>query len=204
MFFEKLRNGTKKSAIKLSHDAFSDSQLASKLWLCREIEKIFHNQKALNIWILGGWFGGLAFLLFCRERLDIKSICSFDLNPIHTKQAKIVNENWLKENKFKAETMDCNKLNYTPFSFNDWAEPDLIINTSVEHFYSKKWFFNIPEGKKVVLQSNDLKIKEHVSCTYSEDEFKKSFPLQKIDYSGSLKFDYIAHSFSRFMLIGKK
>ena len=191
--------------IKLHKDVYSSGQIESKLWLCRTIEQLLHDKETQTVWILGGWVGMLSFLLLSRERLSIKSICSFDLDSTVEKKAYLINENWVwKGKKFKAKTIDCNNLSYTDFYFSDSYEPSLIINTSVEHFNSKKWYSNIPFGKTIVLQSCNLKHKEHISCVHSEEELKAQFDYTKLYYSGTLNFDYETHSFSRYMLIFKK
>ena len=215
------------NTITISKDAYSSGQVESKLWLCRQIEKLICDQEAQTIWILGGWVGLLSFLLLSRERLKIKSIRSFDSNPICKKQAYIINNNWSwKDWKFKAKTIDCNELNYAnkPLtdqsgdkakktdsedidsyrSFYDSDKPSLIINTSIEHFKSNKWYLNIPNGTILALQSCDMKHEDHISLVYSEDEFKDQFQFTKLHYSGTLTFDYKTHSFSRYMLIFEK
>lgn len=155
--------------------------------------------------MLGGWIGLLSFLLLSRERLCIKNIYSFDLDSKCAKQADLVNENWHWMNqKFKAKTKDCNSLDYNNPSSVGSEEPDLIINTSVEHFSSKKWFSNIPLGKTLALQSCNMEHEEHISCVHSETEFKEKFPLTEIYYSGTLDFNYPTNSFTRYMLIGVK
>ena len=199
----------KNQSLRLNRDMYSNGQVESKLWLCREVENLFNNQP-ITVWTLGGWNGLLPFLLLSREKLNIKEICSFDRDPACKKTADIINENWIyKRSVFKAETIDCNRLKYTsPFSNSRGArprrEPDLIINTSVEHFQSDKWWSNIPPGKTVALQSCDMKHKEHTNCIYSEKEFKERFPSTEIYYSGALKFDYQTWAFTRFMLIVRK
>ena len=196
---------TNQSMIKIKRDAYSSGQIESKLWLCRQIEIQLQKKEPQTIWVLGGWVGLLSFLLFSRERLNIKAIRSFDIDPECEKQADFINENWHWRNqKFKAKTKDCNDIDYTDISFAGSEEPDLIINTAVEHFHDKKWYSSIPSGKMLALQSCNLKHKEHVCLAHSEEEFKKQFPLTELYYSGTLNFKYPENSFSRYMLIGKK
>lgn len=191
--------------IQLHKDIYSSGQIESKLWLCRTIEQLLYDKGAQTVWILGGWVGILSFLLLSRERLNVKSICSFDLDPTVEKKACLINENWVwKEKKFKAKTIDCNNLSYTDLHFPESDKPSLIINTSVEHFNSKKWYLNIPSGKIIALQSCNLQHKEHIFCVHSEEEFKTQFNYTKLHYSGTLNFDYKTHSFSRYMLIVEK
>ena len=194
-----------RKSICLNRDIYSNGQIESKLWLCQQVEKLLHNQGPQTIWILGGWLGMLSFLLLSREGLNIKKICSFDQDPDCEKLAPIINNNWSWKNPiFKAKTLDCNKLRYTDLDFSEMGEPSLIINTSVEHFDTDQWYSNIPKGKKIVLQSCDMKHKEHVRLIYSEKEFQKKFPGTKLYYSGSLKFNYPSNPFTRFMLIFEK
>ena len=193
------------SIIRISKDPFSSGQIESKLWLCRELEKRLNQKEEQTIWILGGWVGLLSFLLFSRENLNIKNIRSFDLDPSCEQTANLINENWHWRNQqFKAKTMDCNNLDYENSSSADSDEPSVIINTAVEHFYSKKWFFNIPSGKMVAIQSCNLKHPDHVFCAQSEDDLKKQFPFTELLYSSTIDFNYPTSSFSRYMLIGKK
>ena len=192
-------------SLSFSRDVFSDGQIASKLWLCREVEKLLHKQGPQTVWILGGWLGMLSFLLLSREKLEIQKICSLDRDAECEKLAPIINNNWSWKNPvFTAKTLDCNQLNYTQSEFAEMGEPSLIINTSVEHFDSKQWYDKIPKGKKVVLQSCDMKHKEHISLTHSEEEFQKKFPASQLYYSGALKFNYPSNPFTRFMLIMEK
>ncbi|MDE0091824.1 MAG: hypothetical protein OXN83_00895 [Oligoflexia bacterium] len=191
--------------IQLNKDVYSSGQIESKLWLCREIEKLFQNHKAQKIWILGGWVGLMSFLLLSRERLNIKLICSFDKDPLCKRPAELINENWVwKNRKFKAETRDCHSLDYQNPSAMGLEAPDLVINTSSEHFESAKWYDNIPKGSVVAIQSCNLQHKDHISCVHSKEELIEQLSFTKKLYSGELKFDYGEHSFSRYMLIAQK
>ncbi len=175
--------------------------MESKLWLCRELEKLFISKKeSQTIWILGGWVGLLPFLLLSRENLKIKTIRLFDKDPLSEKIADSLNENWLcRAWKFKAKTIDCNQLDYKDLAFADSEKPDIIINTSVEHFSSRLWYDNIPTGKTIALQACDLLHKEHIAPVHSKEELKDKFPHSQLLFSGELNFDYKTHSFSRYM-----
>jgi hypothetical protein len=181
--------------LNVNRDAFSSGQVGSKLWLCQELENLF--ESADNIWIYGGWYGVTAFLLNSRSNMRIKQIRSYDVDPQCQPVADIINENWVsKEWKFKAFTEDCNTL--TPKLGN----PDLIINTSTEHFESMDWWHNIPKGMIVALQGNNMPHDDHHIHTKNLKQFKKAFPLSKTLYEGQLDFNYPDWSFTRFMLIG--
>lgn len=178
-------------------DAFSNGQIDSKLWLCTELEQLFESID--TIWIYGGWYGITALLLRSRDRIKIKKICSFDIDPAVEKIADTINENWVfKDWQFKAFTDDCNSLKPTE------QTPDLIINTSTEHFESMEWWDNIPKGKIVALQGNNMKHDDHVIHFSNLTSFVNRFPVTSILYQGQLDFAYPTWKFTRFMLIAVK
>ena len=48
--------------IYINSEAFSSGQISSKLWLCEQLENIPFDKPQI-IWIYGGWYGILSFLL---------------------------------------------------------------------------------------------------------------------------------------------
>lgn len=183
--------------LEVNQDAFSSGQIGSKLWLCQELEKLFDSID--TIWIYGGWYGITAFLLKTRAMVKINKIKSFDLDPACQMVADMLNENWVWQNwQFKAETQDCNLLE------PKLGDPDLIINTSTEHFKSKDWWEKIPKGTCVVLQGNNMNHEDHFINSNNIDEFINHYPLQTILFSGQKEFAYPDWSFTRFMTIGIK
>lgn len=187
----------------INKDIFSNGQMDSKIWLCRELESLGLTTKQ-KIWILGGWCGIAAFLLLSRERLPIDHIRSFDLDPGCEPIADMINANWVVKNwMFKAFTADANLLEYLYRA--DYDKPSLVINTSCEHFDSMDWFNKIPQGTIVALQSNNLKHDdEDTNIINSIDEMVSKYQLVELLYQGQLKFDYIDKTFTRFMVIGIK
>ena len=182
-------------------DAFSSGQIGSKLWLCHELEKIPLG-KPQTIWILGGWYGVLAFLLLTRERMPITRIRSFDLDELANRMADKFNENWVWSDwKFKAVTKDAGSLDYEGES---GPPPDIVLNTSTEHFESREWFERIPKGTLIALQSNNMRHEDHIVNVHSAAELEALFPLTELLYSGELPFFYPSWSFRRFMTIGRK
>lgn len=175
-------------------DAFSNGQIDSKLWLCEELENLF--DRIDGIYIYGGWYGVLAFLLRTRNNIKIKTIRSFDIDPECEPIADAINENWvIKSWQFKALTKDCNKI--LPYA-------DLIINTSTEHFESDEWFHRIPEGVTVAFQGNNMPHDDHHNTSASLEDFCNQFPLSKEFYRGQKDFVYPDWKFSRYMIIGQK
>jgi hypothetical protein len=182
---------------QVESDAFSSGQFSCKLWLCEELERLY--DRIDQVWIYGGWYGTTAFLLKARNNIKIDKIRSWDIDPKCERMADTINENWVwKEWAFKAYTGDCNEIQPAI------GCPDLIINTSTEHFNSLEWWNKIPSGMSVVLQGNNMPHEDHVVHTNSLDEFINLYPLSDIHYKGQLDFKYDTWGFSRFMIIGKK
>ena len=183
--------------MNVNKDAFSSGQIQSKIWLCEELEKLF--EKIDKIWIYGGWYGLSAFLLNSRQNIKIESIRSFDIDPSCESVADLINENWVINNwQFKAFTKDCSSIVF----YED--VPDLIINTSTEHFNNLTWWNNIPKGTIVALQGNDMVHDDHIIHFRNLEDFAHTFSMSKTLYSGTLNFNYPTWEFTRFMLIGEK
>lgn len=181
----------------IDKDAFSQGQVESKLWLCENLEKINWVDKP-NIWVLGGWQGIMSFLLLSRRNISINQIKSFDVDPSCEPIADTINNTWVIDNwKFKAYTKDCNFLDYT-------TNPDIVINTSTEHFQNQKWFDDIPSGTLVCIQGNDLNHEDHFSHYKTFDHFNETFKFRNIMYQGEKDFIYPEFKFTRYMIIGIK
>lgn len=186
-----------KQILNVDKDAFSSGQIGSKIWLCEELEQLFETID--SVWIYGGWYGISAFLLQSRGNINIGQIRSYDLDPRCEEVADMINENWVIDNwKFKAKTQDCNLLDL------DWNGPDLVINTSTEHFESLDWWNAIPKGTTVALQGNNMPHEEHHIHSNSLDDFIKSYPVDTLLFQGQKEFVYPTWKFTRFMLIGVK
>lgn len=195
-----------KKYIQTHKDAWSSGQVSSKIWLCEELEKHLESSQEATIWIYGGWYGILSFLLLSRGKLSIKFIRSFDLDHRCESIANIINENWIWDGKLKFHswTADCEKINLNNYQKYSPNKPDIIISTVCEHLKDNKWWDNIPKGQTVVLQSTDMKAKDHINCVHSQSEFAQKYPMQSVFYLGQKDFKYERFSFSRFMLIGTK
>jgi len=178
-----------------NRDAFSNGQVDSKLWLCRELESLSWTSTLTHI--LGGWYGVMAFLLLSRD-FPVKQIRSFDMDPTCEPIADMINENWIiKEWQFKAVTADCDQL-------LPGGAADLIINTSTEHFASMQWFDNIVPGTRIALQGNNLIHDDHFGNANSLTEFEQKYKIETVLYKGTRDFVYPDWSFTRFMIIGIK
>lgn len=189
----------------INFDAWSDGQMGSKLWLCEELEKIFSAEsKDLVVWIYGSWYGLLAFLILNRQRIPIKKILLFDKDIKANKVAARILDYWtLRGELLEIHTEDCNQLQQKGFYSNE--RPDLVINTSCEHFSQKLWWEHLPSNTFYALQSTDMNHHEHINLSHSLNEFKDKLGLKNRPlFEGEKKFSYPSFEFHRWMLIGQK
>lgn len=187
--------------LKIDADAFSAGQIESKIWAAEQLEIVVKeiNISPLRMYVLGGWYSLLHFILSVRKNLDIDYCRSVDLDPIVSFNANKINNSWeIKDWKFRAYPFDANRVNFEQEKIN------CVINTSTEHFESKDWFKNIESGTLILIQSNDLDISDHVARPESLDHFISSYPMSTIKYSGTMNFQFKNMSYNRHMIIGIK
>ncbi len=197
---------------EFADDCFSRGQLESKLWLVNNIVDL--KIPLGTVYLCAGWYGTLATMLF-ESGTPIENIRSFDIDESCVAIAEVFNKPWVMENwKFKSITQNINDINFESHSWQVWSNknnryshpivesPDTIINTSCEHISNfDEWYAKIPEGKLVVLQSNDyFEIKEHVNCSKDLQAFSLQTPMKTELFSGEL----LLPKYKRFMRIGYK
>ena len=195
---------------KIWNDCFSRGQLKSKLWIVKELKKL--NLDLGTVFLCAGWYATLATMLF-ESNIKVDKVRSFDIDPTSWKIAEVFNKHReVNEWQFKESTKDIFDINFASETYTTHRSdgtaceqddiPDTIINTSCEHIQNfSEWYTKIPQGKIVILQSNDYyEIEEHVNCVGSIEEFAVTAPMQNILYSGELELD----KYTRFMLIGYK
>lgn len=202
------------SDAEVLNDAFSRSQVKSKIWLINALEKIDSNFN--NVLILAGWYGQLKSiydkrLTYSKMRiveLD-KSACEasdyiFNLSNLENYKVKSVNTN------INELTLHKNGYEWDVENFKEGTKysekflPDLIINTSAEHmteeWYNQIRFKQMASNPVVAIQSNNLfDIPEHINCVHSVDHMKKKFPMKEILFEGELQLK----GYKRVMLIGR-
>jgi len=195
-------------------DAFSRSQLKSKIWLVEELAKIDTNYD--NVVVMAGWFGQLKSVYDKRLTYAKMRIVELDRSACETSDY-IFNLSNLENYKVKSVNSDITNLtlhkNGYEWDVENFKEgvkysekflPNLIINTSAEHM-TEEWYnqirFKELEGNPiVVIQSNNLfDIPEHINCVHSVDHMKKKFPMKEILFEGELQLK----GYKRVMLIGR-
>ncbi len=175
-------------------NALNRNQMACKLWLRDELHATLGGDLG-RIRILGGWYGVLAAVLFDDPRFAIRDIESVDLDPACAPVAERLNRAQAEQGRFRARTADMHAL--------DCADPsDLVINTSCEHIPDlRAWLDRLPEGCRVLLQSNDyVREPEHVNCVDSLEAFVAQARLATLLYAGAFE----TRNYTRFMLIGRR
>lgn len=185
--------------LSLNMDAFSDGQMASKLWLCEELEKTIEGAQV--VWVLGSWYGLLPFLLLSRGRLSVEKFVLVDLDKSAVDASKKILNHWVFQKKPQIDFVvrDCNE------DLSDLPRPTLVINTSTEHMLSQRWWSNLPKGVFYAFQGTDYEHPEHVLRAQDLNEFSDRFRETTLKiYLGKKFFDYFSFSYNRFMIIGRK
>lgn len=193
----------KKNLESLDLDAWSDGQMRSKIWLCQQLENDFSKSlQPVEIWIMGSWYGLLAQFLILRDRVRIKKIQLFDLDAEALRISKKMLNTWLIENKIEIlhHQMDCTNI---PSALWD-QKPDVVINTSSEHFINDTWM-NFPKGIHFYVQSTNMDHPTHINRPINLEDFQsKVGPVTKIKSAQKMEFRYPGFEFDRYMISGIK
>lgn len=185
----------------INMDAFSDGQIGSKLWLCEHLEESVRDKKISSAWIYGSWYGVLTLLLLSRGRILPEEVHLFDIDRKALKVSEKILDHWKISGtcRIHFHYHDCTTL---PVGLK---QPDLLINTSVEHFHNFQWWDPIAKGTLCALQSTNMIHEEHVNPINSLEEFKIKMGFSSpVIFEGTKDFKYPGFEFTRFMVIGNK
>lgn len=191
-------------------DHFSRGQMKSKFWLISELNKL--DIEPTNVALLGGWYATIAYFFFLNWD-SIEKFRNYEIDPMCIAQSDSFNHSqWKNSWQFKATQDDVCNLRWEPpllvtrtknvqgRMVREDFNPDLIVNTSCEHM-DEKWFYDIPDGRTVVLQTNDyFSNEQHVNCVHDIKEALEKYKFSEVWYSGTLDTGL----YNRFMIIGKK
>lgn len=210
------------------YDAFSRSQVKSKIWLVDELSKLDTDENRSlgifplkgpvmsNVMVMAGWFGQLKSIYDKKMNYKKMRIIELDKSACETSDY-IFNLSELENYKVKSVNANINNLTlhkngyeWDVENFKDGTKysekflPDLIINTSAEHmteeWYNQIRFKEMESNPIVAIQSNNLfDIPEHINCVHSVDHMKKKFPMREILFEGELQLK----GYKRVMLIGR-
>ena len=180
LYNEKLLNST---SLEEMRDAFRPNQMQSKAWLLSQLEDADRESKIL---VIGGWFG---FTTYCLCKMGFSKVVDLDPDERLDMLTMSLNRN---HHNVSRSWEDINNYNTSEF--------DIIINSSCEHIADDSWFEKIAPGTRVILQSTNIKIKDHVNTVNSLEEMKNKYKLN-YTYADEMKFNDM---FTRFMLCGIK
>ena len=188
---------------KYPRDAFSLGQLASKIWLIKELKRIGYNPN--RDWaILGCWIGAIVPLL--HREFDIQRIYGLDTDSDAVVLSEVFNRRYFEDSwKYKGVVADVSTLNTSAMEFFTAGEliatrPGVVINTSCEHM-STEWFDTADVHQLIVMQTNNSEYEEgHINVCHSVEDMQYKYPLNKTLYAGEFKMP----SYTRIMQIGYK
>ena len=202
------RNGHDMVALS---DAFSRGQVLSKIWLVTELAKIQKDFKMIHVH--AGWMGQIRLYLD-QVGINYNKMRIFDIDPIAMELSdKVFNNAQLQDWKVKSALLNVNdydSIQKTGIKYqvtdtiNEKNKPDLIVNTSCEHF-SDSWYHKFKSrsegwGTLIAIQTNNFhKIEDHINTVHSLEEVKMKYPMDEILYEGELELN----GYTRYMLIGK-
>jgi len=187
-----------------------------------QINSIYEILKAINFITSGGYSvlgevdhpPGLYQTLYIGSWMGFKtkifseyyglSITELELDE----RCKAVSEIWNSDNKYVRKSLRTKPtLNLydghiqgdaTKLDKEFYKDFKTVINASCEHM-SDEWYYNIPDGTFVVLQSNDFDIPQHTNIVKNIQEMKEKYKMKDI-YSCTLQCTV----YQRFTLAGIK
>jgi len=172
--------------------SFTKDLIGSKIWLCNMLKKCY-SQPYNNVYILGSWYGNLAFILN-KTKIDCDNIICVEIDKNALKTSEKLLTTVYPDDKLTFIHNDAKNLEYD--------KNGVVINTSVNDM-STDWYENVPKGCIVVVQGrNDLK--EPKTVIDNLKKLDKLFPMTEVAYLGSKKFVDPETQYNRYLKIGVK
>ena len=197
-FFDRIRGYTESMTESSGYSlegSWTKDLVFSKMWIAKELEKIFGSDPIKTVYILGSWYGNLSIIL-ARSSLNISKIINVDTNTewLQTGQQIIKDMNI---NNVKSMNKDVNSLDYRQL-------PGIVINSSTNDIENQGWFDRVPKGTVVVVQGRNSVGEKAVYSFDSPDDLMKLYPLNTVLYSGELSLTDPETDYKRSMVIGIK
>ncbi len=178
----------------MNFDSFAQGQIASKIWLCEQLEP--HIPYNSTIDILGGWYNVLGFMLKVRKPEHYGLIRNIDIDSEAINIANKICNAWAS---------NIYNLVGNP-NVNNLIESSVIINCSVEHFENNNWFNDVKKGTLVCIQSSDITDPEPPWLITLPNPNLESlltrFPVSTLLFSGTKALPYRDGHYNRLMMIG--
>lgn len=169
-------------------DMFHSNQINSIYEILKAADTLRLQGMPTKTLYIGSWMGFKTKLF--SEYYGL-SITELELD----KRCKAVSEIWNSDNKnydghVQGDATKLDKEFYKDFK--------TVINPSCEHM-SDEWYYNIPDGTFMILQSNDFNIPQHTNIVKNVQEMKEKYKMKDI-YSCTLQCTV----YQRFTLAGIK
>jgi len=187
-FLDMLYDGeiAKHLTIEEIRDAFHTNQIESKKQASLAFDAVSGNAK--KVLYIGSWLGFLTRVL-----IEKYPNINFEEVDMDTRCKEISGRfNYTFKNYLGHQSMNIDE-------FGREHEFDTIINLSCEHM-TTDWYNRVKPGTRLVIQSNNLVIDDHINNCKSLENFKNKYPLSEIKYSNTLKLNV----FNRFTVSGIK
>jgi len=169
-------------------DMFHSNQINSIYEILKAADTLKLQGMPAKTLYIGSWMGFKTKLFSEYYGLNITEI---ELDE----RCKAVSEIWNSDNKnydghIQGDATQLDKEFYKDFK--------TVINPSCEHM-SDEWYYNIPDGTCMILQSNDFDIPQHTNIVKNVQEMKNKYKMSDI-YSCTLQCTV----YQRFTLAGIK
>lgn len=166
-------------------ESFKTNQIKCKKWLVEEIAN--SSTTFNNVLVIGSWNGVLLYELM-KKYCDVGSYDFLDLDKQTHMHRDVYFSLHKMEKNYNSIICDANE-------FSDFANYDLIINTSCEHMMPLPSVY----GPLYAVQSNNYtSVPEHINCVKNAKELKKQYNLTHTLYESELDMGH----YKRFMVIG--
>jgi hypothetical protein len=184
----------------MDYTAFSHGQMQSKIWLCESLEPYIPTNA--NVAILGSWYNILGMMLLLRHPEKYNFIIGIDIDNDVTPIADKICEGYMIQPNVKLKNICADANNYNLQGYQ------VVINCSVEHMHSTKWFDNLTTDTLVCIQSSNVQQSDEnfdiKSPNQNIESLIEKFPCRKFYHKKTKNFQYNDWGYSRYMLIGKK
>lgn len=173
--------------------SFTDDLIISKLWLAKTLKKILGDNCARTVYVLGSWYGNLAFILAQQNVLFDKIVL------VETDQEALdISEKLLRRD------FDPGILVFLHTDAKDMIYDDVgvIINTSVNDM-PVDWYDNVPDGMPVIVQGRD-NLGTVDTMIADMEQFDDMFPMSSVNYLGKKELHDPEKEYTRYMKIGVK
>ena len=169
-------------------DMFHSNQINSIYEILKAADMLRLQGMSTKTLYIGSWMGFKTKLFSEYYGLNITEL---ELDQ----RCKAVSEIWNSDNKnydghIQGDATQLDKEFYKDFK--------TVINPSCEHM-SDDWYYNIPDGTFMILQSNDFDIPQHTNIVKNIQEMKEKYKMTDI-YSCTLQCTV----YQRFTLAGIK